>query len=223
MAYSAATGALLWTARYNGTGQRYDAATSVAVSPGGNRVYVTGTSDGGPATDQDYATVAYDAATGARLWVARYNGPGNGYDSAASVAVSPGGSMVFVTGGSQARFSAYYSTVAYRALTGAQLWVRRYSGAGKSAIASSVAVNPGGGTVYVTGVASPGTGPYDYGTVAYRASTGTRLWARLYDGPGHGQDYASAVVVSPDGRKVFVTGGSQGASGLDYATVAYSS
>ena len=35
-------------------------------------------------TAEDYATVAYDAATGGRLWARRYNGPGNGRDWAVS-------------------------------------------------------------------------------------------------------------------------------------------
>ena len=70
------------------------------VSPGGTRVFVTGDSQG-VGSGSDYATVAYSAATGTRLWVRRYNGPGNGEDHASSVRVSPGGTRVFVTGDSQ--------------------------------------------------------------------------------------------------------------------------
>jgi hypothetical protein len=38
------------------------------------------------------------AAPGAQLWVKRYNGPGNGRDSAVSTVVSPDGRTMFVTG-----------------------------------------------------------------------------------------------------------------------------
>jgi len=43
---------------YNGPGNSFDAASSVAVSPGGSRVYVTGLT--GP-FHYDYATVAHRA------------------------------------------------------------------------------------------------------------------------------------------------------------------
>ena len=85
-----APGSQLWVTYYNGPGNGFDAASSVAVSPGGSRVFVTGESQG-TRSGLDYATVAYSAATGARLWAARYNGPGNGNDAASSVAVSPRG------------------------------------------------------------------------------------------------------------------------------------
>ena len=87
----------------------------MAVSPGGTRVFVTGSSQG-TGSGQDSATVAYNAATGAQLWARRYNGPANGNDYALSVAVSPGGTRVFVTGSSQGVGSGSdYATVAYSA------------------------------------------------------------------------------------------------------------
>lgn len=53
-------------------------------------------------------------AVGARLWVKRYNGPGNGSDGALSMAVNPSGSRVFVTGLSRGATSDYdYATIAY--------------------------------------------------------------------------------------------------------------
>jgi hypothetical protein len=59
VAYSAATSARLWVRRYNGPGNRDDEAFSLAVSPRGTQMFVTGFSYVGPATGYDSATVAY--------------------------------------------------------------------------------------------------------------------------------------------------------------------
>src|SRR5262249_60393756 len=88
-------------ARRGGTGYNHtaaDGASSLAVSPDGRTVYVTGSSDGG-ASYIDYATFAYNAATGAQRWVKRYtSGAGPTPDTATSVVVSPAGDTVYVTG-----------------------------------------------------------------------------------------------------------------------------
>src|SRR5438445_478360 len=87
----------LWVARYNGPGNSRDVARAVAVAPDGATAIVTGDSVGAT-SGHDYATVAYNTTTGAKRWVARYNGPGNSVDFARSVAVTPDGATVLVTG-----------------------------------------------------------------------------------------------------------------------------
>lgn len=67
-------------------------------------------------------------------------------------------------------------------------------------------------------------GRYDYGTVAYRAFSGARLWVRRYNGPGGNDDFAVAIAAGPG--RVFLTGESFGAGNgrnnqVFYATVAY--
>jgi hypothetical protein len=218
-------GAQLWVSRYNGPKNKDEFANATAVSPDGTEVFVTGNSYGGSTGSDDYATVAYDASTGAQLWVSRYNGAGDGYDAATALGVSPDGSMVFVTGSSYGSTTTNdYATVAYEAATGTPLWVSRYNGPPNGDdISTALGVSPDGSTVFVTGYSDGGsTSGYDYATVAYDVSTGTRLWVSRYLGPANGVDVSTALGVSPDGSTVFVTGESTGStSRYDYATVAY--
>jgi hypothetical protein len=233
LAYDATTGAPRWTnpARFDGTGNGIDQATALAVSPNGDTVFVTGNSYGGGTTKVDYATLAYDATTGAPRWAnaARYNGPGNGGDYATALAVSPDGMTVYVTGRSPANGQNDYLTIAYDAATGALRWpnpARENGPGGGGDGAQALAVAPNGGTVYVTGDMRWGAqdGGQNYGTVAYHATNGLKKWGpvRYNHDPANLPDQARALAVSPDGKFVYVTGRSADAvTNYDYATVAY--
>jgi DNA-binding beta-propeller fold protein YncE len=120
--------AQVWVRRNSGGGGAGASASSVAVSADGGTVFVTGSAGTTTPGDDVYVTVAYNAATGAQLWVRRYNGPVNSNGGATSVAVSPDGGTVYVTGQSQGTTSLNYATIAYNAATGARLWVARSSG-----------------------------------------------------------------------------------------------
>lgn len=170
VAYNPVTGARLWVRAYHNPNGA-SSAQSLAISPDGSRAFVTGTTDEVPGSlfYGDYATVAYNTATGAQVWTARYRGPASGYGGPAEdVAVSPDGAKVIVTGynwsaspGSQPEFA----TVAYDSGTGAQLWVARYGQPAKEATYGvSVEVSPDSSKVFVTG----DTGN-DAATVAYNS------------------------------------------------------
>lgn len=217
VAYDSATGSQLWAANYDGPGHLFDYAYAIAVSPDGTRVFVTGGSYASWTGERaDYATIAYDAANGATLWTARYNGPGNSDDVASAIALSPDGTRVFVTGRSEGAGTHYdYATLAYDAASGATLWAARYGTPGGYDQATALGVGPGGSRVFVTGLV--GSSDNDYATLAYDAVSGATLWVSRYNSPGNGFDGARALVVDPDGTRVFVTGGSHD----DYATIAY--
>ena len=192
------------------------------MDPNGSAVFVSGTARGRD-RGTDFGTVAYDPGSGARVWARRYAGTPNGYDFANAVAVSPDGSTVVVTGGSSSRRSATdYATVAYRADTGATRWSKRYDGpAAGYDVANALALSRDGARVYVTGESAGRGTSTDYATVAYTARGGARLWSTRYDGPSSEWDLALAVAVSPNGARVFVTGGSERGGDEFFVTIAY--
>jgi hypothetical protein len=220
IAYDANTGHILWVDRYNGP-TFWDFAKSLTVSPDSSTVFVTGGSQSIGAGSDDFATIAYDAGTGLRLWITRYDHAIDGGDFARAIGVSPDGSAVFVTGESQGRDSYRdYLTIAYDARTGHLLWKTRYDDPAQGEdYPRAIASSPDGSAIFVTGYGL-GTG-YDYVTVAYDAATGHPLWTKGYDGPGGGTDQAYSLAASRDGSMVFVTGYSTGPLGMDYATIAY--
>lgn len=112
--YEAATGEETWVQEY-GSPINSDEATAIAVDNAGG-VYVTGYSYGeGHFTNQDYATIRYDAATGEETWAILYNGPANRADMATAIAVDNAGS-VYVTGQSTGNDSSYdMTTIRYNA------------------------------------------------------------------------------------------------------------
>lgn len=218
-AYNASTGAKLWSAQYNVV-RGISELSGIAASPGG--VFVTGFSrrDSGA---QGFATVAYNPATGARIWVRGLVEP-NGA-AASSAAVSPDGSKVFVTGvvwTAPLGQTSATETVAYDAATGATLWTDRYSAppASEGTGAEDVVVSPDGSTVFAAGnrFIPGGNGAAQFATVAYDSGTGVRRWAALY-GPSGQYSYATSLAVSPDSSKVFVTGD----TGRAALTLAYNS
>jgi PQQ-like domain len=234
--YDASSGTKLWAKRFDGAAHDVDDPSAVRVSPDGALVFVVGTSLGSLSTGSDIRTIAYDASTGAVQWSKRHNGTLDNDDSAFSLAVSPDGSSVIAIGTSFNSTGGDYATISYNAASGATNWVKAYNGYVSNSYdeAHAVVINPAGTRAFVTGyiglgppeTPSGGTLTMDYATVAYRLATGKQVWDRLYDGPTHGNDQASALAISPDGSMVFATGvlcpqGQCTGALNEWATVAY--
>jgi hypothetical protein len=223
LGYAAASGASVWSARYDGPGHYADLAEDIVATPDGSRVFVIGESignDGG----WDYAVVRYDGLHAAPIWTRRYSGPAHRDDYPTALALSPDARTLFVTGYSTGLNNSFdYATVAYSAVGGRREWVARYDGPGHSIDdANAVRVSPDARFVVVTGASIGTSGATDYATVAYGASSGAQRWVRRYRG-GSLNDFAYDLVVRPDSSEVFVTGESTNAAGdLDSATLAYS-
>ncbi|MGH2691039.1 MAG: PQQ-binding-like beta-propeller repeat protein [Actinomycetota bacterium] len=227
------TGNVLWKATYDGPGNAWEVPRGFAVSPDGRRVFITGES-AGVGTWHDYATVAYDAATGEQLWASRYEGlGGNLADEPNALTLSPAGDMVVVTGGSEESPGDFrWATVAYDSATGEELWAARYAGTpppspvpgdirptggspnfhltGRDDEATALVFSPGGTAVYVTGFARAFPNGTDYITIAYSTSDGEAQWTGRYDGPAHRLDQAADIAVNASGSRIYVTGNSSG-------------
>ena len=213
-----ASGVQQWVATYNGPGNGYDIASSLAVDAEGN-VYVTGHSYKiDPHESYDYVTIKYNPL-GEEQWVKRFSGSsGTGDDEATSITLDTEGN-VYVTGHSEDELNfADYTTVKYNS-SGEEQWVAQYNGPGIMDFATSVLVD-GKGNVYVTGHSTGSESSLDYATVKYNSS-GEEQWVARYNGLVDGWDEASSIAVDSEGN-VYVTGKSEGeGTSFDYATIKY--
>lgn len=204
-----------WQARYNGPpGDNLDALEAMAVD-GDGRIYVTGFSIG--PSGADYLTIKYDT-NGAQLWVARYNGPGDGHDFAADVAVDAYGN-VYVTGRSWGGVSGVdIATIKYDAI-GNEVWVARFNAPDNlEDVGRAIAVDAHG-NVYVTGSTVAAPFNPNFITVQY-SPLGAQLWSRQYDGAGQ-VDEAADIALDGDGH-VHVAGTSTGSNlTTDFAALKY--
>ncbi len=217
------SGVQQWAKIYNGPGNGSDMPYAIAVDGSGN-VYVTGYLRVGSDKNADFATIKYNPSNGDTLWVRTYNGPGNGGDAANAIAVDGSGN-VYVTGYSESTANSFnydYLTIKYNS-SGEEQWVKRYNGPGNFSDSPYAIAVDGSGNVYVTGYSYGGfTTGYDYATIKYNSS-GEEQWVKRYNGPGNGNDRATAIAVHQYGS-VFVTGFSQGSgTSFDYATIKYNS
>jgi DNA-binding beta-propeller fold protein YncE len=222
VAYNAATGAQRWVSRYQVPRGAGGGSEGVTVSPDGSEVFLTGPFRAPPAGPK-FATVAYNAATGAQLWAQTAKGSSGSRDLAASPdgsAVLVSGTVPLVSGGS------VFTTTAYAPATGTPLWTHRFHGPGPDSAANAVTVSPDGRDVFVTGSSTDNvSGVVDYTTVGYATTSGAQLWARSYQPPAgvNVPQGAEAAGVSPDGTSVYITGGAAGSASnsVNYTTIAY--
>lgn len=222
--YNSGSGDTIWVRRYIYHGK--DRAQAITVDDLGN-IYITGKSYDST-TYNDYLTIKYNSS-GDTMWVRRYNGPGNGSDEAAAIAVDDLG-YVYVTGSSyNTGTSSDYATIKYN-ITGDTVWVRRYNGAGNSGDEARGIVVDKKGNVYVSGRDWDSATGYDYATVKYDSS-GQQQWVRTYDGlsrtkkragffPAINTDEINAMAIDSNGN-VYVTGYSMGNWDIAATTIKY--
>ena len=201
-----------WVAIYNDFDNPDAQLNAMTIDKSGN-VYVTGWS-GILYSYHDCTTIKYNSA-GQEQWVARYNVQPRGYASGVGLAVDDSGNL-YVAARVDESNTTFCATIKYNP-AGQQQWVTEYHGGATHDAPSAIAVDHAG-NAYVTGTTEI-CPEYDYLTLKYN-SAGQEQWVARYNGPETGFDEAYAIVVDDSGS-VVVTGQSDGANGIGYATVKY--
>ena len=204
IAYDPATGERLNTAHHPTVGSL---PAGIAVSPDSSRVFIAGAKSNNSAL-----TVAYDAA-GNELWDAQFGSSSTSSTRPwyyGAIAVSPDGSRVFITSlgskGDTVRVFGF-DTVAYDAVTGEQKWTARYDNNVIDCLCGpTIAANPSGGEVYITGMAHaiPFTNR-DSNTIAYDSATGAQKWVAIHKSE-RGNNESNSIAAGPKGDRIFVAG-----------------
>jgi len=209
-------GELLWSARYNGTGDSSDYARALTLDQQAN-VIVTGSSNGKD-TSLDGVTVKYSSA-GEMLWSARYDGPSSRDDNLESI-VNDAAGNIYATGYSFGKGTEHdFITLKYDS-QGRELWHRRYNPPrNRDDSACSAALNPAGG-VLIAGTHRVQVTSYDFALLNYNPE-GEQLWLVGYSGPESYIDLVRDLAVDKEGN-IYLTGyGFAPQSSYDYVTVKF--
>ncbi len=190
-----------WVRRFDGGGgiKKRDHPADIAVDRGG-RVYIFGTTDRENGMS-DFVTIKY-SSSGKRLWLRRYNGPGDRGDRAVALAYGGAGSVV-VTGESADPTVGFHSATIKYNKDGRRQWIARHRApTGPVALPRDIAVD-GDGNVYIAGQQVGPRLTEDIFTIKYDRN-GRRQWVNRRGGRGW-VDFAMALAVDSS-KNVYVSG-----------------
>jgi uncharacterized delta-60 repeat protein len=177
-------------------------------------IYVTGSSLGRWNQETDWLT-AKVSPLGQTVWTAHYNGPANGNDYPAAIAVDDDGG-VYVAGYSEATGTGNDITLIKYNTNGVRQWEARYDGPDNADDRAAALALDQSGNVYITGFSRRSSYDYEFVTIKYNDS-GTEQWVALFAGLNWHDGTAAGLDVDGDGN-VYITAAHEGEK---YAAIKY--
>jgi 6-phosphogluconolactonase (cycloisomerase 2 family) len=198
-----ATGALAYLQMFR-TAPGLEGAAGAAVSPDGKHVYVTG--------NDDDAVVGFERnkGTGAlAYWDTDVDGAGStdGLDGARAIVISPDGEHVYVAGFDDDAVAHFYRDASVGSICWQEMVQDGEGGVDGLDGPQALAISPDGNNVYVAGYNDDAVAVFTR-TVSYPVGGELSYLGMMQDSVGgvDGLNGAYAVVVSPDGKHVYVAG-----------------
>jgi len=210
-------GVLLWSSRYNGTGNLIDTGRVIRVAASGN-VYVGGRTSNG--SNYDYIVLKYNS-TGVQQWANIYNGGSN--DEGLFMEIDAA-ENVYITGNSDNAGLTNTDIVTLKINSaGVTQWTKRYDGtAGGNDLADAIKLDSTG-NVIVAGTVDTDTqsttSNNDIALLKYDTN-GNLSWVGTYNGSANGDDQAFDIETDTS-NNIYLTGMVNGTANYDYATVKF--
>jgi len=205
-----------WARTYDGPAHGEDGAFAVAAR--GTAIYTAGQRET-KSGDADLLLIRWNSS-GDRVWTRAYDSGARDYDSGRDVAVDGDGNVTVTGTSTSVTGGADWVVISYKA-DGTRRWVARYDGPAHESDEVRKMVLDSAGNVYVAGYSNSATSGQDALVIKY-SKTGTRRWARRYNGTADAVDEASSLHARPGGG-VYVAGTTHSTlTGYDGLLLAYS-
>ncbi|MEP7128662.1 MAG: hypothetical protein ABI729_07335, partial [Chitinophagales bacterium] len=212
--YNATTGSFIWEARYD-YASLLDIPAAITLGASA-RVYVTGGS-ASSISNWDFATVRYNATTGAQISATRNTSSSLGLDHPTALAKDQYDN-IYVTGAATNGTQYDIKTVKLDDELNT-LWSVTWDNVGLDDQANSIGVDVNG-YVYLTGYTKKTNGGSDFITIKYNSS-GTLQWDNFYSAPDESKSaIARKLDIDPFGDAI-ITGDVYNIGNKDFLTLAY--
>ena len=193
-----AAGGVEWEIPVNGPNDTLDYAMAMTADADGN-CFVTGWCSVRGSTEHQILLTKVNTA-GTVDWAYPYQIGGDGV--VRQLIADSSGNLIIV---GMSNFGGYIAYVAKFSPSGDSLWARSYNWAGTNVgNGQRVSCTPDG-RIFIAGTTYNGGGNLDDILTVMFSPDGDTLWGRVYDGPDHGNDVGTDVVVDAGGN-VYVTG-----------------